>query len=755
MDVKKLVQEMSLEEKASLCSGEDYWHTKAIERLGIPAIMMSDGPHGLRKQKQEEGAGINDSIAAVCFPCGCATAASFDRELIGRMGQAIGQQCQSEGVSIILGPAANIKRSPLCGRNFEYFSEDPYLASQMAAAHIGGVQSQGVGTSLKHYLANNQEQRRMSVDAVIDERTMREIYLAAFESAITEGRPWTVMCSYNRLNGEYVSESRRYLTDILRGELGYDGVVVSDWGAVNDRAKALEAGLELEMPPSFAYQNDAQIVEAVKSGKMSEAVLDWAAERLLRLVEKAVEQRQEGAVWDKQAHHLLAAEIEAQSMVLLKNEGILPLLEKDRVAFIGQFAKTPRYQGGGSSHINSFREEGALEAAAGKDILYADGYDLAQDVVDEALIAEAVAVAKQADVAVIFAGLPDQYESEAYDRAHMRMPKGQDVLIERVAEAQPNTVVVLHNGSPVEMPWVGKVKAVLEAYLGGQAVGLATVRVLYGQENPSGRLPESFPLRLEDNPSYLYFGGERDTAEYREGIFVGYRYYDKKKMPTLFPFGHGLSYTTFEYSNLRLNREQMRDDEELEVLVDVKNTGKCAGKEVVQLYVAAKDAPELRPQKELKGFEKILLQPGESKTVRFILGKRAFAYYSAEIGDWHVNTGLFDILIAKSAEQVVLARSIKVCSTVEIPARYTRNSTFGDVLKDPKAQKVLAPMIERFAGDILAGQSAKDSPGLGVSAADMLAAMMRDMPLRGALTFAKGFYSEDLEALLEQINKEE
>ena len=401
MDVKKLVQEMSLEEKASLCSGEDYWHTKAIERLGIPAIMMSDGPHGLRKQKQEEGAGINDSIAAVCFPCGCATAASFDRELIGRMGQAIGQQCQSEGVSIILGPAANIKRSPLCGRNFEYFSEDPYLASQMAAAHIGGVQSQGVGTSLKHYLANNQEQRRMSVDAVIDERTMREIYLAAFESAITEGRPWTVMCSYNRLNGEYVSESRRYLTDILRGELGYDGVVVSDWGAVNDRAKALEAGLELEMPPSFAYQNDAQIVEAVKSGKMSEAVLDWAAERLLRLVEKAVEQRQEGAVWDKQAHHLLAAEIEAQSMVLLKNEGILPLLEKDRVAFIGQFAKTPRYQGGGSSHINSFREEGALEAAAGKDILYADGYDLAQDVVDEALIAEAVAVAKQADVAVI------------------------------------------------------------------------------------------------------------------------------------------------------------------------------------------------------------------------------------------------------------------------------------------------------------------------------------------------------------------
>ena len=638
--IKKLVAQMTLEEKAAMCSGADFWHTEAVERLGIPASMVSDGPHGLRKQDQKgDHLGVNDSIKAVCFPAGCGTAASFNRELLTQMGEVLGNECQAEGVSVILGPAVNIKRSPLCGRNFEYYSEDPLVASEMAGALIKGVQSRNVGTSIKHFLANNQETRRMSGDSRVDERTLNEIYLAAFEGAVKKQKPWTVMCSYNKINGVYAAENRKYLTETLREQWGFDGYVMSDWGAVNNRVEDLKAGLDLEMPTSLGA-NDKLIVGAVQSGNLKECVVDAAVERILNIVFRYEENRDKNAVWDKDKDHEMARKVAEETIVLLKNEGVLPLNEKEDIAFIGKYAKQPRYQGGGSSHINSHKITSAMDAAAGmSNIVYAQGYRDDVDETDAKLLEEAVAAAKSAKAAVIFAGLPDAFESEGFDRQHMRMPNCQNELIEKVAAVQPNTIVVLHNGSPVEMPWADQVKGIVEAYLGGQAVGGAVCDILFGKVNPSAKLPETFPLRLEDNPSYLSYFGEGDVVEYREGIFVGYRYYDKKKMDVLFPFGFGLSYTTFEYSNLMVDKESMKDTDTLTVTVDVTNTGSMAGKEVVQLYVADKESTVIRPVKELRDFAKVELAPGETKTVSFTLDKRAFAYYSVRIHDWHVETG--------------------------------------------------------------------------------------------------------------------
>lgn len=750
MNVKELIGQMTVEEKAGLCSGQDFWHTKTVERLGIPAIMVSDGPHGLRKQDQEaDHLGINDSIKAVCFPAGCALAASFDRQMTTRLGEALGEECQAENVAVILGPAVNIKRSPLCGRNFEYYSEDPYLASEIAASHIKGVQSKNVGTSIKHFLANNQEHRRMSSSSEMDERTAREIYLAAFEGAVKQSKPWTVMCSYNRINGTYACENKKYLTDILRDEWGFDGFVVSDWGAVNDRVDSLKAGLELEMPSSFGI-NDKKIAEAVKAGTLSEECLDEAVERVLNIVYKFVENRNENAVFDKEADHKLSKEIAAECMVLLKNNQILPLDEKANTVFIGAFAKKPRYQGGGSSHINSFKVESALDAVAGMEhITYSPGFITEKDVIDEALIKEAVEAAKKAETAVVFAGLPDSFESEGFDRKHMRLPDCQNELIRQVAAVNKNTVVVLHNGSPVEMPWIQDVKAVLEAYLGGQAVGAATVDILFGKANPCGRLAETFPIRLEDNPSYLYYLGEGDKVEYREGVFVGYRYYDNKKMDVLFPFGHGLSYTSFVYSNLVLDKENMKDTETLRVTVDVTNAGTIKGKEVVQLYVAPLNGSIIRPVRELKGFDKIELNPGETKTVSFELEKRAFAYFDMEAGDWKVENADYEIQIGKSSRDIVAAASVHVESTSKKTRSYNRNTTFGDLMKDEKAMEIAGYLLKEVA---VLGDAADDA--LGESTTAMNEAMMMYMPIRGVITFAQGKVSEEeLDALLEKINQ--
>ena len=752
MDIKALVSQMTLEEKAGLCSGLDFWHTKPVERLGVPSVMVSDGPHGLRKQDEKaDHLGVNDSIKAVCMPAACATASSFDRDLMGRMGQAIGDSCQHEKLGVVLGPAVNIKRSPLCGRNFEYFSEDPYLAGEMSAAYINGVQSKNVGTSIKHFAANSQEHRRMSSSSNADERTLREIYFPAFEISVRKAQPWTVMCSYNRVNGVYASENPWLLTDVLRKEWGFKGYVMSDWGAVSDRVAGVAAGLDLEMPSSGGI-NDRKIVAAVQSGELDERIVDQACERILEINYRYLDNARPETPWDQEADHQLSARIAEECMVLLKNDGILPLNKTDEVAFIGEFAAKPRFQGGGSSHINAFRTTSAVEAAQGLPVTYVQGYSAARDMATDEMIAEAVQAAKAAKVAVVFAGLPDAYESEGYDRAHMAMPACQNRLIEAVAGANPNTVVVLHNGSPVEMPWLGKVKAVLEAYLGGQAVGIATVRLLYGDANPCGHLAETFPVKLSDNPSYLYYGGEGDEADYREGVFVGYRYYDKKEMPVLFPFGFGLSYTTFACSNLRLSGAKITDQETLTATVTVTNTGSRAGKTVVQLYVGDRESTVLRPIRELKGFEKVELQPGESRDVTFTLDKRAFAYWNAAIHDWHVETGAFTIEVGQSSRDIEVSGEVTVESTVALPRHYTADSIFMDVMADPKAKEALGPMLasiqKAFAPSADAGDAAQEA-----ISADMGLAMMRYMPLRGLVSFSPDKVTDDtLKQLLDALN---
>lgn len=748
-DVKEIVRQMTLEEKAGMCSGKDFWHLKSVERLGIPEVMVSDGPHGLRKQAENgDHLGINESIKAVCFPAACATACSFDRDLLEEMGAALGTECQAENVSVLLGPAVNIKRSPLCGRNFEYFSEDPYLAGQMAKAHITGVQKEGVGTSIKHFAANNQEYHRMSASSEVDERTLREIYLAAFETPVKEAKPKTVMCSYNRINGVFASENPWLLDEVLRKEWGYEGYVMSDWGAVNDRVPGLKAGLELEMPASGG-ETDRQIVEAVKNGTLKEEVLDQAVERILNVIFDYVDHRKD-AVFDMEKDHALAEKVETESMVLLKNDGILPLKKGVRAAFIGVFAKTPRYQGGGSSHINSFRVTGALEAAEKMaDLTYAEGYRLKEDVIDEVLVAEAVEAAKSAEVAVIFAGLPDAFESEGYDRTHMRMPDSQNYLIHEVCKVQPNVVVVLHNGSPVEMPWAEEVSGILEVYLGGQGVGTAEVRILFGEANPCGKLAETIPYKLSDNPSYLNFSGDGETVAYREGIFVGYRYYDRKEMAVRYPFGYGLSYTEFSYSNLQLDKSSMKDTDTLTVSVDITNTGKRAGKEIVQLYVADRTGSADRPVRELKNFAKVSLEPGETETVRMELNKRSFAWYNVKLHDWYAASGTYEIQIGKSSREIVLCDTVELTTDVKVPMEIHKNTTVGQLLRNPDMAQVLQEALSEMMSTMGAGGGEASTEAISP---EMIRGMMESMPLRGLRSFA-GMSEEALNRLVEKLRE--
>ena len=752
-DVKAIIREMTLEEKAGMCSGKDFWHLKGVERLGIPEVMVSDGPHGLRKQAEEaDHLGLNESIKAVCFPTACATACSFDRDVLEEMGERIGHECQAEDLSVILGPAVNIKRSPLCGRNFEYFSEDPYLASQMAAAHIKGVQSKNVGTSIKHFAANNQEHRRMSCSSEIDERTLREIYLAAFETAIKEAKPDTVMCSYNRINGEFASENHWLLTEVLRDQWGFEGYVMSDWGAVNDRVKGLKAGLELEMPGSGG-NTDKEIVEAVKNGELEEAVLDRALERILNIVFKFTDNRQEGK-FDLEEDHKLAAKIAGESMVLLKNEGVLPLpAQGKKIAFIGKFAETPRFQGGGSSHINSFKTTSALEAAKEvAEVTYAQGYDVKEDVIDQAMLDQAVETAKEADVAVIFAGLPDAFESEGYDRTHMRMPDCQNTLISEIAKVQENVVVVLHNGSPVEMPWADQVKGILEAYLCGQAVGQAEVDILFGKVNPSGKLAETIPYKLSDNPSYLNFPGDGQKVEYKEGVFVGYRYYDTKEMPVRYPFGYGLSYTTFEYSDLQPSSDKIKDTDKLKVTLKVKNTGNRAGKEIVQLYVADKTGAASRPVKELKNFVKVELQPQEEKTVEMELDKRSFAWYNTDIHDWYAASGEYEILAAASSRDIRLKKTVYVESTTELPMHIHMNTTIGELLENPKTKAVVEGMTDSLIQHMGGSSEEENSAASEAITKEMSLKMMENSPLRSMRSFM-GMTTEEIQEFIQKLQE--
>ncbi|EJS56406.1 glycosyl hydrolase [Bacillus cereus] len=745
-DIKKIISQMTLEEKATLCSGLDFWNTKGIERLGIPSIMVTDGPHGLRKQA--EGAdhlGIYNSIPSTCFPSAVGLASTWNKDLINQVGVALGEECQAENVGVLLGPGANIKRSPLCGRNFEYFSEDPYLSSQMAANHVKGVQSQGIGTSLKHFAANNQEHRRMSVDAIVDERTLREIYLASFEDVIKETQPWTVMSAYNKINGEYASENNYLLNDILKDEWGFEGFVVSDWGAVNERVASLANGLELEMPSSFGI-GEKKIIDAVNGGELSEEKLDQSVERLLNIIFKAVDNQLENAVYSKDAHHQLAREVASESMVMLKNEdSILPLKKEGTVAIIGEFAKQPRYQGGGSSHINPTKLESILEeiemvSGEKTNILFEQGYNLASDDVDENMINEAKKIAESADTVVLFVGLPDRYESEGFDRKHLQMPENHVQLIEAIAEVQSNIVVVLSNGAPIEMPWIGKVKGILEGYLGGQALGGAIADLLFGDANPSGKLAETFPKVLSDNPSYLNSPGEGDKVEYKEGVFVGYRYYDKKNVEPLFPFGFGLSYTNFEYSNLSVDKKEIKDTETVSVTVNVKNIGSTVGKEIVQLYIKDVESTMIRPEKELKGFEKVELQPGEEKTVNFTLNKRSFAYYNVELKDWHVETGEFEILVGKSSREIVLQDNMYVQSTTIIQKTVHRNTLLGDIFADPILAPIAKGLMEKALKDSPFGSMAEGDSDVS----EMMDAMLNYMPLRALVNFSAGAFTEEM-----------
>ncbi len=752
-DLKKIISQMTLEEKAGLCSGLDFWHTKGIERLGIPSLMMTDGPHGLRKQGTSvDHLGLNGSVPATCFPSGAALACSWDRNLLEKVGAALGEECQAEQVDILLGPAVNIKRSPLCGRNFEYFSEDPYLSSEIAAFHIRGVQGCGVGTAIKHYAVNNQEHRRWSVDAIVDERTLREIYLKSFEGAVRKSQPWAVMCAYNKVNGEYCSENRHLLTEVLKQDWGYEGFVMSDWGAVNERVAGLEAGLELEMPSNNGI-GDQKIIAAVQSGRLAENVLDDAVERILKVIFKAVDNRQAQVTYDPEIHHNLAREAARETMVLLKNENqILPLERGKTIAIIGAFVKNPRYQGEGSSHVNPSKLDDILaeiQGAAGLNgkVLYSPGYHLEDDENDEQLLNTARENASQADVAIIFAGLPSRCESEGYDREHLRIPENQQRLIKAVAEVQKQLVVVLMNGAPVEMPWIYNVKGLFEAYLGGQALGGALADLLFGAANPCGKLAETFPMKLKHNPAQLNFPGEGDRVSYSEGVFVGYRYYDGKDMEPLFPFGYGLSYTSFEYVSMIIDKPKITDRETLIVTVRVKNAGKMAGKEIVQLYVKDIACHVIRPEKELKGFEKVELQPGEEKAVTFVLDKSAFAYYNPEIKDWQVESGDFEILVGKSSREIVLWQTVNVQSKSISRKTFHKNTTVGDLIATPagaSAIKEWLPILTAENG-ILGGQ-AKDDFQLAM-------AMMQFIPLRALVSLGKGVFTEAMiNDLLTKLN---
>lgn len=750
-DLKKIVSQMTLEEKAGMCSGLDFWHLKHIDRLGIPEVMVSDGPHGLRKQDDKgDHLGMNDSIKAVCFPPAALSACSFDRKLMQEMGETIGKEAQANDVSIVLGPAVNIKRSPLCGRNFEYYSEDPYLAGEIAAAFINGVQSQHVGTSIKHFAANNQEYHRMSNSSEADERTLREIYFPAFETAVKKAQPYTFMCSYNQINGTFASENKWLLTDVLRGDWGFKGYVMSDWGAVNDRVKGLEAGLELEMPSSGGA-NDALIVAAVKDGSLKEEVLDQAVERILRIIfEYADHHTPQEFTMEKD--HEKARRIAEESMVLLKNdENILPLKISEKVAFIGGFAKKPRFQGGGSSHINCFKVTNALDSVpSDAQVTYTEGFPADKDLYDDALATEALKAAREADKAVIFAGLPDSFESEGYDRSHMRLPDCQLRLIDQILKVQPNTVIVLHNGSPVEMPWLSNVKGLLEAYLGGQAGGAAVANILYGKVNPSGKLAETMPLKLSDNPSYLNFGGG-EKVEYREGVFVGYRYYDTKEMKVAFPFGYGLSYTTFAYSNLKISNEDPTEKDTVTVSVDVTNTGNIAGKEIVQLYIKDCTGSAIRPEKELKGFEKVALDPGETKTVTMELDKRSFAWYSTELHDWFAASGDYQILIGASSRDIRLTGTIHLNSSQQIPMHVHMNTTLGELLRDPRTKETAKELTSKYLSNMNGGEESASEAASEAISEEMTLAMTDSMPLRALMSFG-GFSREELTDIIDKLN---
>ena len=708
LDVDRLLGELTLAEKAALTSGSDFWHTAPVDRLGIPAIMVSDGPHGLRAQPvQGDHLGLGGSLPATCFPTASAIASAWDPALLGRIGAALAQEARACNLSVILGPGVNIKRSPLCGRNFEYFSEDPYLAGELAVGIVDGIQAHGVGTSLKHYAANNQETDRLRVDARVDERTLREIYLPAFERTVTAAQPWTVMCAYNKVNGLSASENPWLLTTVLREDFGFEGLVVSDWGAVYHRVPALAAGTDLEMPPALPYSPHA-VVAAVESGELAVAVLDARVRTVLELVSKGMAVLDLDESFDVDAHHALARAAAGRSVVLLKNDALLPLPADTSLAVVGELARTPRYQGAGSSQVNPTRVDVVLDElrTTYADVTFAPGYTLAggpETRDDEALQAEAVEVAAQAGTVVVVLGLPGADESEGFDRTHLNLPVNQLETLALVAAANPRVVVVLCNGSTVVLGDVlPHSRALVEAWLGGQAAGGGIADVLSGRVNPSGKLAETVPHRLEDSSSYLSFPGDSQVVRYGEGLFVGYRGYDASHLDVAFPFGFGLSYTTFVLSDLEVSTSGSAADQTLAatVGVTVANSGEVDGAEVVQVYVEDPESSVTRPLRELKGFARVSLAAGASTRVSITLDQRASSFWSERHGRWAVEAGDFVVAVGTSSRDLPLRQTVAV-EAPRLARPLTRDSTLEEWMADPRGRQLL----DREVAD---GQAALD-----------------------------------------------
>ncbi|MEG1840153.1 MAG: glycoside hydrolase family 3 C-terminal domain-containing protein [Raoultibacter sp.] len=693
MNSDHIIESMTLEEKCALLTGADYWHLVDLAKWGISPFMMSDGPHGLRKQAGAgDNLGLNESVAATSFPTASASACSFDINLLQNMGRALGEECRKEGISMLLGPGVNMKRSPLCGRNFEYFSEDPYLAGHLGAAYIQGVQSCGVGTSLKHFAGNNQETNRLIIDSVIDDRALREVYLQAFEIAVRAAQPWTLMTAYNLLNGSYCSQDSWLMSQLAREEWGFEGAFVTDWGALNSNDESLPAGLDLVMPGTrIDYRLD--VAAAVQAGTIARDDLDAAVRHLLALCDRAHAGQQLAYTCDMAEHLVVARSIAEQSAVLLENDGILPLDVTARVAVIGAFAKQPRYQGAGSSKINPIALDTTWDALceAGVDAHYAAGYDRETGASSEALIEEAVAQAAQNAVALLFIGLPDSLESEGYDRSDMEIPAAHATLVKRVCAANPNTVLILQGGSPFIIPHKEMPRAILLSYLAGCQGGHATANLLLGTVNPSGKLAETWPASLADTPCGSAFPVQGRRALYTESIFVGYRFYDAAHTAVAYPFGYGLSYTRFAYENLVVTKEGADDDpaSTLRVSCSVRNEGSCAGKEVVQLYVAPLNPGVFKAPQQLRGFTKLALEPGQSAPVSFELALRDFAHFDTALQDWVVEQGEYELRVAASSRDVRLSARVargglaKPAATDDLPS-YRQVSPQGFSLEDFK-----------------------------------------------------------------------
>jgi beta-glucosidase len=741
-EITKLVEQMTLEEKVSLCSGQDFWHTKEIPRLKIPSILMTDGPHGLRKISADRGMEISQH--ATCFPTAAALGSSWDPELAAEVARAIGLEAKGQGIQLLLGPGVNMKRSPLCGRNFEYYSEDPVLSAGLAAAFVKGVQSRGVGACVKHFAANNQETDRMRIDVVVDQRALHETYLRAFEKVVKQAEPLAVMAAYNKINGEYCCQNRELLFDILHKEWGFNGIVVSDWAAVYDRVLALNAGLHLQMPYDGSI-SDKKIVKAVHEGVVTETHLDNMVVRLLQAVFWTHNHRSGKVSVDYKAHHKLARRAAAESIVLLKNEQqILPIEPRKyrKILVVGGFAQSPRFQGAGSSQINPTAvdipyEEIKKAGGSSFTVYYAEGY-APEDKVDNTLIKQACESAQDADIVIVLAGLPDLFESEGYDRVHLDLPAAHNELISELAKVNGKIVVVLQNGSAVTMPWLDQVQAVLEVSLGGQAVGGAIADVLFGKVNPSGKLSETFAHRLSDTPAYVNWPGQEGRVFYGEGIFVGYRYYEKKRIAPLFIFGHGLSYTSFEYSNLKTDESVLSRDDVLEITCTVKNTGQRSGKEVVQLYLGLeKEHPE-HPLKQLAAFRKIELQPGQKKSVSFTLAYGDFAFYSVLQSKWVSKAGVYTIYIGSSSRDIRLHQRIELKACGQEKISLTKFSTFKEWLRHPKGKEQIKPIMS----NMLRILGIADEDNTDDKQKEFVKNVVADMPICKMTHFSQGKITE-------------